>query len=84
MTVQQFTLDKKTPKHLRVFMTEGHRLTDEPDPQQLWRACTIGSRIGHSRNKPRVKCKSRIGAGGKRWTTAEAWDFYLDQINGEA
>lgn len=78
-----FVLKKNTPHHERVYMSEGDRLTDSPTRRQLHRACVIGCRIGRKHNGRRVKCPSRIGPM-KRWTTVEAWEWYLDQINGDA
>jgi len=78
-----FRLAKDTPKSLRIFMGEGHRLPDSPTLQQLHYACVIGCRIGHSRRNKRVKCPSRLGPN-KRWTTLEAYEWYLEQINGES
>ena len=64
-------------------MGEADRLTDSPTRNQLWRACTIGGRVGRSPRGRRVKCPSLVSPL-KRWTTAEAWDWFLAQINGDA
>ena len=77
-----FVLSKRTPAHLRILMSEGHKLPDSPTPHQLHRACVIGCRIGRKKNGVRVKCPSRISPT-KRWTTAEAWEWYQDQLNGD-
>lgn len=77
-----FVISPHTPHELRVYMSEGHRLTGQPTRQQLHKACTVGARVGHSARGKRIKCPSRVGPS-KRWTTAEGWDWYEAQINGE-
>ncbi len=79
-----FVVSRDTPHHLRVYMSEGSRLPGNPDRFQLRKACIIGARGGNTRSGRRVKCPSRIGPRGKRWTTLEAWLGYDDQLNGDA
>lgn len=77
-----FVLSKDTPIHLRVYVGEGFKLRDSPTRKQLHDAFVVGCRVGRRHSGRRVKCPSRIGPA-KRWTTAEAWEWYLDQLNGE-
>lgn len=78
-----FVVNPATPRNLRVYIGEGDRLPGSPDRQQLHKACTIGARVGASTLNRRVKCPSRVGPLGKRWTTLEAWNWYDAQLNGD-
>jgi len=85
--IQTFVLDRKTPREQRVYLTQGERLVDDPETapsyKELHRACVIGTRLGRTRKGRRVKCPSRIEPN-RRWTTRVAYEWYLEQINGES
>ena len=89
MATGKFFLDPNTPREQRVYMKQGRKLVDDeerqyvPSYRELRRACEIGTRLGMSRKARRVKCPSRIGPT-KRWTTRAAYEWYLDQLNGDA
>jgi hypothetical protein len=57
-------------------MSEGHKLTGKPNPRELAYACSRGC-CG-------TRCPSRRGPSKKRWTTIEAYEWYLKEINGDA
>ena len=73
-----FVIDPNTPKSQRVYVSEGHKLIDEPSRKQVWYSIVVGRLI--RRSGKRLKRPAR--ADSRRfWTTTKADAWWHNEIN---